>query len=191
MSDRERRDDDGTMPLVITRSGGGGGKGGHGKLLDAHAAMPGAIKRAGGDKPASEEGAVALPGGSDKAALRRRYFEYVHHLANPADGDGIGDPVPALARAFGIKRAEAEERQIELHDALTSAARTMTFGDALRAKSVDVSARVARLADHAYHPDPKVSLVALKVLNDMDDGATSSAEETIEDHIAGILDGDE
>lgn len=164
-----------------------GGKPHHGTLLDPRAAMPGAVKRVGGDVPTVDEhGPVG-----DKAELRRRYFEYVHHLAHPAkeyaDLPVESRVAPALAQTFGITLEEAEHRQVELHDALANAARSTTFGDALRKKDVDVNARVARAADFLYSPNPKIALVALKILNDMDEGATQSQEETIEDHIASLL----
>lgn len=183
MPERDR-DDDSTAPLIITRSGSGG-KGGHGKLLDPHAAMPGAVKRVGGDNRDGDDPIAADLG--NKAELRRKYFEFVHRLADRNYADP-SDPVPALAATFGISNEQAMLRQSELHDALTNSTRSQVFGDTLRKTNTDVHARTARLSDFMYSPDPKISLVAIKILNDMDEGSTSAAEETIEDHIAALLD---
>lgn len=176
-------DEDATDQLVLSHSG----KPHHGTVLDPRAAMPGSVKRVGGDAPlVDEKGPVG-----DKASLRRKYFEFVHYLAHPEEEYARLSPeeriVPALARVFSISMEEAEKRQVELHDALSDAARTTTFGDALRKKNVDLPARVARLSGFFYSDNPKVALVAAKMLNDMDDGATASQEETVEDHIAALL----
>lgn len=184
MSEKNERNAevDATLPLVVTRTGSGG-KAHHGTLLDPRAAMPGAVKHVGGDRQAEVPATTA----GDRADLRRKYFEYVHWLAHPAEVRDQGNPVPALAAVFGISLEEAERRQVELHDAMTNAVRSMPFGETLRKKNAGVEARVARLAELMYSPDPKTALVATKLLNDMDEGATTSSDETIEDHIARLL----
>ena len=177
-------DDDGLDQLVLSHSGSPHQ---HGTVLDPRAAMPGAVKKVGSDKPLVDESG---PVGT-KAELRRKYFEFVHYLAHPDAEYAHSLPeerlVPALAKCFAISYQEAEKRQVELHDALSDAARTFTFGDALRKKNVDLPARVAMLADSAYSGDKREKLAALKMLNDMDEGATASQEETIEDFIASML----
>lgn len=174
--------DEATDPIVVH-----GGKPSHGTLLDPRAAMPGAVKHVGGDKPPSEKG----PNYGTKAELSRKYFEFVHFIAHPPEEFKSRLPeeltVPALAQVFHIPYEEAELKQIELHDALTNATRSQTFGDTMRRTNTDVHARTARLGDFLYSPNPKISLVAIRMLNDMDEGSTSAAEETIEDHIASLL----
>lgn len=174
-------DDDATDQLVLSTSGAPR----HGTVLDPRAAMPGSVKRVGTDKPLVDENG---PIGS-KAELRPKYFEFVHYLAHPENPALSPEErvVPALARVFAISIEEAEKRQVELHDALSDAARTFTFGDTLRKKNVDLPARVARLSEFFYSDNVKVAMVAAKMLNDMDEGATSSQEETIEDHIAAMM----
>ena len=175
-------DDDGTDQLVLSTSGAPR----HGTVLDPRAAMPGSVKRVGSDTPLVDaKGPVG-----DKATLRRQYFEFVHYLAHPEDPALSPEEriVPALSRVFAITVEEAEKRQVELHDALSDAARTFTFGDTLRKKNVDLPARVARLSEFFYSDNVKVAMVAAKMLNDMDEGATASQEETIEDHIAALMD---
>ena len=145
----------------------------HGTLLDPRAAMPGSIKHVGGDKPLLDENGPIGP----KAELQRRYFEFCYHLAHPSEEHKHKDVadrlVPALAQTFRIPIEEAERRQLELHDALSGAARGVTFGDALRKKNADLPARVARAADFMYSTNPKLALVGLKMLNDMDEGCNA------------------
>lgn len=174
-------DDDATDQLVLSTSGAPR----HGTVLDPRAAMPGSVKHVGSDKPrVDEKGALG-----DKATLRRLYFEFVHYLAHPENPALSPEErvVPALSRVFDISHEEAEKRQVELHDALSDAARTFTFGDTLRKKNVDLPARVARLSEFFYSDNVKVAMVAAKMLNDMDEGSTQSSEETIEDYIASMM----
>ena len=174
--------DEATDQIIISH-----GKPTHGTLMDPRAAMPGSVKRVGGDHPPAEKG---TPLGT-KAELSRKYFEMVQFIAHPPEEHKGKLPeeliVPAIAHVFNLPYQEAELRQIELDDALTNAARGLSFGDTLRKTKTDVNARTARLGEFLYSPNPKVALVAAKILNDMDEGSTSSVEETIEDHIASLL----
>lgn len=163
-----------TLPMV----GGKRGRGtrAEGKLVDPTEALPGSMKLA---KSAEKDNA-----NKSQAHLRDMYFQYIRLLPDPEIGCA---PHKALARVFNLTEADAQLRQVELHDKLVGSIKGLKMSEVMKRANVNPEARVIILAHHAMQVNnPAQSLKALQELADYDDSKTTKGE-TWEDYLASLV----
>lgn len=178
---RRRKEAD-TEDLISLESGGGGH---HQRLLDPTAALPGAIKHVSSQKPLEPDDLERA-----KEQLRRAYREFLAQYRIELARENADAPpmVRALATVFGISHEQAALQQYDLHAQMVEASKGISVSELMRRHGLSQEARVAILAHHTYSLDPKVSLVALKVANDMDDAGGASAADSFEAWLDVIAD---
>ena len=110
--------------------------------------------------------------GKRKAAItersegRTKYDRYVRALV--ASG---GEPIAALADAYGITEEEASENAVALHADLIKLGGGESLAEVLKRYDLSREARLAVLRGHLYSPNPAASLKAVDILNDLDVGS--------------------
>lgn len=172
-----RRKDANTEDLISLETGGGHNQ----KLLDPTAALPGAIKQVSNQKPLEPDALERA-----KEDLRRKYRLFLQRYRlelarSETNFDLPGNPlVRALAETFGISIEQAWDRQHDLHAQMVEASKGVSISELMRRHGLSQEARVAILSHHANSLDPKVSLVAIKVANEMDDAGGASAADSFE-----------
>lgn len=175
---------------LISLETGGGSKPARGKLLDARAPLPGDIKQVGGllPGPSGEE--------AEKEQLRARYRTFLSRYRIEVASAALrldqyeGDPlVNAIAHTFGLPYAQAAREQYRLHARMSEASKGSSIGELLRRHGIGDEARAALVAHHANSADPKVSLVAIKIANDMDEASADGAADSYEDWVALVMGG--
>ena len=117
------------------------------------------VKKAKKSKPT----AITEEQAAETKRRRRNYDRYIRALIATA-----GDEVKALSIVYGI---ESDEVLADLDayraDVLTGAS-TLTVGDLAEQFGAGKAARIMMLRKHMYDSDPKVSLVSVKLLSDLD-----------------------
>lgn len=187
MGRRRRREADTQDTIGLEVSTGGGRA--RAQLLDPRAPMPqGDIKQVGGAAPQGDE--------VDKDELRARYRKFLAqyrqeiHKASLGSVDYQGDPlVNAMAATWGLPYAQAEREQYRLHAHMSEASKGASIGELLRRHGIGAEARAALVAHHANSVDPKVSLVAVKIANEMDEASADGAADSYEDWVALVMGG--
>ena len=183
---RRRREADHEDVISLEVTGGGRARA---TLLDPRAPMQGDIKQVGGSAPhpSSEE--------VDKDDLRQKYRKFLaryrHEIQRTLlDKEYTGDPlVHAIKDTFGLSYEVAERDQYRLHAQMSEASKGASIGELLRRHGIGAEARAALVAHHANSFDPKVSLVAIKIANDMDEASADGAADSYEDWVALVMGG--
>lgn len=174
---REAADTDAIVRLDV----GGGGRRGHGdavgELVDSHAPMPGAMKRVAEQRQPRAQSA-------DQKEWRKKYVEYLEVLCKP---EVAGDPVKAIMEVFGLDEVTARDRQIELHDKMTASTKGLSVTELMKRYDITPEARIMMLSRHMRSQDPRISIVAIKEANDMDNQLAAAGAASFEDWAALIL----
>lgn len=179
MAGRRKKDEADVENFTIGGTGRGRRVEGVGELVDAHAALPGAIKQVRNQRLAPET--------NNTRELRRQYAHYLRELEDFSDDGAKLDPVVAISKVFGISLAEAEARQHELHDKMTSASKGLSVQELMRRYDLGAEARIRMLARHARSPDARISIVAIKEANDLDESLKGGGGNSFEEWIAALL----
>jgi hypothetical protein len=100
---------------------------------------------------------------AENRARKRRYDQFISHLIKNG-----GDKAVALALTYGLPSDAVAEKFDDYMADVMLGMTTSGVGDLLEEAGIGKAARIGLLAQHVYNPDPKVSLVSLKLATDLD-----------------------
>ncbi len=112
-------------------------------------------------------------------ARRKRYDTYIEHLV--ASG---GDKVAALALTYGLPQEAITAKFDDFRDDVALGMTQSSVGDLLESAGIGKAARVGMLARHVYSPDPRASLVALKMASELGNDDHDHGQGSYEKYLA-------
>jgi hypothetical protein len=100
---------------------------------------------------------------SETKARKTRYDRFIDALVK-----NQGDEVVALASVYGVETSEIEARRSAYRADVSLGLSTSSISDLMEKHNIGKATRVGMLAKHVFSADDKVSLVALKMAQDID-----------------------